>query len=58
MPYSLIAECPCCGKEALDDINKIEELFGFRKMDDGRKIPQSYCRVCRSSKCEAGNPKH
>ncbi len=60
MPYSLIsgkefAECPCCTKRA-DDLDKIEELFGFRNMDDGRRIPQSYCRDCRAAKCEAGSP--
>lgn len=59
MPYELSAKCPCraCTTEAHKNLNEIERLFGFRDMGDGRKIPQSYCRKCRSAGCEAGNPK-
>lgn len=51
MPYELGAECPCCNATAGRDFNEIEDIFGFREMSDGRKIPQSYCRKCRSSGC-------
>jgi len=51
MSYSLSAECPCCNKIASNDLIKIEELFGFRLMSNKKKIPQSYCRICRSKKC-------
>ena len=57
MAYELYAKCPCCGKEAKNDINEIERLFGFRTMANGRTIPQSYCRNCRSKRCEKNNPK-
>lgn len=55
MPYTLYAECPCCGKRA-DSLNEIEANFGWRIMDAGKKIPQSYCRDCRKARCEAGKP--
>jgi len=51
MPYNLNAKCPYCGKTVNNDLNKIEELFGFRTMENGKKIPQSYYKVCRSKKC-------
>ncbi len=40
MPYTINAECPCkgCTKSA-SGLNKIEELFGFRTMINGNKIP-------------------
>lgn len=34
----------------------VEQEFGYRNMGDGRYIPQSYCRECRSAHCEAGKP--
>lgn len=54
MPATLFAECPCCHKTAKGDLNQIKELFGFRNMQNGKQIPQSYCRVCRSKKCGSG----
>ena len=57
MPYNLKEECPCCGKTVNNDLNKIEELFGFRTMKNGNKIPQSYCKVCRSKQCSPTNKK-
>lgn len=59
MPYQLSAKCPCraCNTEASKDYNKIDRLFGFRNMGDGRKIPQSYCKKCRSAGCTADSPK-
>ena len=39
MPYNLTAKCPCCDKTVNNDLNKIEELFGFRTMENGNKIP-------------------
>ena len=38
-----------CGEEA-HEYEEIETLFGYRKMSDGKIIPQSYCRYCRSIK--------
>ena len=46
MPHYEIAICPHCGRQACGK-DKIEELFGYRY--DG-KIPQSWCRLCRSSR--------
>ncbi|BCI77673.1 hemagglutinin [Vibrio parahaemolyticus] len=54
MPSELSAQCPCCKKTAEGDLNLIEELFGFRTMANGKKIAQSYCRVCRGKKCGSG----
>lgn len=31
-------------------VMKLDKLFGFRTMENGNKIPQSYCKVCRSKK--------
>lgn len=55
MPYGEYAQCPCCGKTARGKDEIITE-FGYRNMGDGRNIPQSYCRNCRSARCEAGKP--
>lgn len=47
MPYGENwAECPRCGIKAKNE-DEIEELFGYREMGDGRRIPQSHCRKCR-----------
>jgi len=54
VPYTIKAECPCCGKTAYG-IDEIEELFGWR-IPDEKTIPQSYCRKCRSARCRAGEP--
>lgn len=51
MPYELGAECPCCKETAGRDVNEIEQIFGFREMSNGKKIPQSYCRKCRNAGC-------
>ena len=48
MPYGDYAECPNCGKTAFGR-DEIERLFGYRNMGDGRYIPQSWCKECRSS---------
>lgn len=55
MPHEEYTRCPCCGKTA-DGSDEIEREFGYRNMGDGRCIPQSYCRDCRSARCEAGKP--
>lgn len=51
MTYQVEAVCPCCSVVAGGDLNKIEEVFGFRTVEGERLIPQSYCRRCRSLKC-------
>lgn len=53
MPYEINTSCPYCGKTA-DGINEIEDPFGFRIMTNEEKIPQSYCRDCRSARCKSG----
>lgn len=58
MPFELEAKCPCCGKEAKRDKKRIEQEFGWRNLADGKEIPQSYCRVCRSARCHPGEPNH
>lgn len=60
MPYDDSAtppwcECPCCGIRCEGKEN-IQRDFGYRTMSNGQTIPQSYCRECRSARCEAGKP--
>lgn len=55
MPYGTYAECPCCRKVAKGE-QEIEEKFGYRNMENGDCIPQSYCRACRSAGCKSGYP--
>ncbi|EIU7559075.1 MULTISPECIES: hemagglutinin [Providencia] len=56
MAYEIYAECPCCEVTA-DSINEIEEVFGFRIVQNGEKIPQSYCKICRGLRCSPDNKK-
>jgi hypothetical protein len=42
------AECPKCGKIA-EGKEKIQELFGYREMRDGKTRTQSWCKECRKS---------
>lgn len=51
MAYQVKAVCPCCKVAASGDLNKIEEIFGFRTVEGERLIPQSYCRTCRGLRC-------
>ena len=46
MPHKIEAECPKCDKKA-KNFEEIEKMFGWR-VPGGKKIPQSYCRACRS----------
>lgn len=57
MSYQIQANCPCCKLQATNDLNKIEELFGFRTVENGRLIPQSYCRRCRGLRCSPSEKK-
>lgn len=54
MPHGKYAKCPCCGKSALGE-DKIMELFGFRFKPNGKIVPQSYCRECRSEQIRKKN---
>lgn len=38
MAFQIEAVCPCCGVIASGDLNKIEEVFGFRTMEGERLI--------------------
>lgn len=42
MPHGKYAKCPCCGKVALGKI-EIEELFGYRNINNKNIKPQAYC---------------
>lgn len=55
MPYKINATCPCCNKQA-NGYDEITEKFGWRTMENGKKIPQSYCRACRKAGCVASEP--
>lgn len=58
MPYTNnTAVCPCCNIKATGR-DEIVRLFGYRNMGDGRVIPQSYCRKCRSAGCTATYARH
>ena len=46
MPYDEYTQCPDCGKTAHGKV-EIEELFGYRKINDSASIPQSWCHECR-----------
>jgi len=56
MAYTIKAECPCCTIKS-NSLNEIEKVFGFRVMPNKEKIPQSYCKSCRSNKCSPNNKK-
>ena len=57
MSYTIKAKCECCGTEA-NGKDELEELFGWRRINNDKTIPQSYCRKCRSARCKKGEPKH
>ena len=57
MAFQIEAVCPCCGVIASGDLNKIEEVFGFRTVERERLIPQSYCRKCRRLRCSPNDKK-
>jgi hypothetical protein len=42
----VLASCPTCDTKAYTEAG-IEDFFGWRKMDDGKTIRQSWCRECR-----------
>jgi hypothetical protein len=46
-----LARCPHCGREG-----KTEELFGTRVLN-GERIPQSWCRTCRSRSARRAAPR-
>ena len=57
MPSKIEAECPCCKKKVRGK-DALEEHFGWRRVNNNRTIPQSYCRKCRAAKCKKGKPNH
>jgi hypothetical protein len=42
----VLASCPCCAMKAAT-AERVEELFGYRTMANGKTIVQSWCRECR-----------
>ena len=42
----VLACCPTCDTKAYTEAG-IEDFFGWRKMEDGKTIRQSWCRECR-----------
>lgn len=49
MAYKVEAKCENCGMTA-EGKDELEEVFGWRKMPNGKTIPQAWCRKCRSKK--------
>ena len=47
-PMTVLASCPQCDTKAYTEAG-IADFFGWRKMEDGKTIRQSWCRECRSS---------
>ena len=46
--YNLPKECPQKNCTTIaSSLSEIEDKFGCRKMEDGKIIPQSWCRECR-----------
>ena len=54
MSHGKYAKCPKCGKLALGE-DKIMKLFGYRFRPNGKIVPQSYCRECRSEQVRLRN---
>ena len=48
MTQKISKVCPRC-KDEVSTTKQIELFFGFRMMN-GKKVPQSNCRICRSEK--------
>jgi hypothetical protein len=46
-----LARCPHCGREG-----KTDELFGTRILN-GERVPQSWCRTCRSKSARRAAPR-
>ena len=46
--WEVLASCTQCDTKAYTEAG-IEDFFGWRKMEDGKIIRQSWCRECRSS---------
>ena len=42
----VLASCPSCDTKAYTEAG-IKDFFGWRKMEDGKTIRQSWCRECR-----------
>lgn len=53
MPYNIEEHCPCYKKIA-NGLDEIEILFGWRR-PNGKIIPQSYCKDCRSANVKQEN---
>jgi hypothetical protein len=43
----VLASCPCCEHKKATTAERVEELFGYRTMANGKTIVQSWCRECR-----------
>lgn len=46
-PLPVLASCPCCENKEAHTEAQVEELFGYRTMEDGKVRVQSWCRECR-----------
>jgi hypothetical protein len=44
----VLASCPCCEHKEATTAVRVEELFGYRTMANGKTIVQSWCRECRT----------
>ena len=46
-PLPVLAFCPCCEHKEAHTVEQVEQLFGYRTMEDGKVRVQSWCRECR-----------
>ena len=52
----VLASCPQCDTKAYTEAG-IADFFGWRTMEDGKTIVQSWCRECRSTGKDKTNPR-
>ena len=55
-PVPALAYCPCCESKEAHTEAQVEELFGYRTMEDGKVRVQSWCRECRGLEAKT-NPR-
>lgn len=55
-PLPVLAYCPCCEHKEAHTVEQVEQLFGYRTMEDGKVRVQSWCRECRGLEAKT-NPR-
>ena len=46
------------GEELSELGEELMDKFGIRNPKGLKRIPQSYCKKCRTARCKKGDPKH